>query len=399
VLRHDRHCRRRAHGSPADALGAAGGGLPGHVRRLVQRHHARPLPPRHGARSGDQPAPGGQPDGDDLRRLGSRFADGGRGVGPVGAPAVPRRRSGGARGVHGGRSGFTDLLRRRRLGDARGRLRRRLHRRAHGGSLGPRGRPPARPGARLGDGGAVAHLAGGRAARRLDRRLCGLARCESRRGGGGAGGRARAVRDDPAAGRWAARGWRGGPQLPRRFVGPCGAAARHGRGRARLLRPHRRLLRHFPASDLRPVARRGGDPARGVRAGQHWGNGRGRATRRPPAQPAYHLRWRDVRFGRRRPRPVRLDGGRSRRIRGARVRLRVRQRDRPAEPDGGARQRAGRGPRHGAGPERHLGERRLARGGGPGRLDDGAPRLRRVRPAGRGRGGAGRRARAGRATV
>ena len=160
---------RKACHSPS--LGADRRGLPRLVRRHLERHHARALPARHGARPRCQHAAGRQPGVADVHVLGRHLG--------AGRLAVRCRRPTASAGRGASLPWPSPCWRRRwpapssglPCGPRRRRLLRRLHGRGLRRGLRPRARQPARPCAGLGDERPVAHPGD----RRADGRRRGLA--------------------------------------------------------------------------------------------------------------------------------------------------------------------------------------------------------------------------------
>ena len=146
---------RRLAGRPS--LGPDRRGLPRLLRRHLERHHARALPARHGARPRRQHAAGRQPGVADVHIVGSHFGTGWLVV----RCRRPTASSGGGSlspgplraGAGAGRLLLLDC----RVGHSRRRLQRRLHGRGLRRGLRARARQPARPCTWLGDERPVAH--------------------------------------------------------------------------------------------------------------------------------------------------------------------------------------------------------------------------------------------------
>ena len=351
------------HRSPRAALGPDRRRLPRLLRRHLERHDARAVPDRDVARPRCQHAAGRQPGVHDGDLVGHRLGGRRLAVGPD-RPAGDADR----RPVRAWRSPWSRQAYRRQLLLGRG-----MGDASAGGCAGTfTGVVFAEVSARVEDhqrGRALGWVMSGQSLtlvvgvplaawigsmigwRGWNVCMAGLALAAS----------ARPVRHRRArTGHSGPRGARG-HRCARPVARACSALLGDRHRRAHLLWPGDGLLRDLPAGDLRPVA------------GRHR-RCRSRSSRSAisPApilggQLADRLRDRLLTFarrhgavGRRRPRPVHV-ASRRRRSRWRWASSMPAECARPAVLHGGARQRAGRGARHRAGPERRHGQRRLGR--------------------------------------
>ena len=345
---------------------------------------ARAVPPRRLTGSRRDPRGGGEPHRAHEHQLGRGVGHGGRRLGPDRSPARARRRRPHARRRAPGSRPLPQLSGSRAVAAPRRGGRWGFHGHRVRGGVGPRHRRAARPGARLGHHRTVAVDGGRRPARHAPRRSRGLARGHRGAGRHRARGRGRRLARGPGRRRRARRG----RALTRESSRPRRSANRRTppgeHDGAHLLRGGGGLPSDLSPDRLRDRDGGAGPRARAGRTGKPCGQPPGWRARGPTRTAAARVRRRVHRDRGARP-PAHAVAPRSHPVRGARLRVLVRERRGAPRADGGALRGARRGARRRPGPQHHDVEHRVAQRRGARRLAGRPVRLRQPgRPDGLG---------------